>query len=131
MTTVHFPIEQLRANREFSYYDALPHMKLADNVNPQRDFRPTQNNISAPKLLNASIHRSHMMKVIGCKSEPVHKVIRREPVPQTRGMYPSTGFARKQEKGLAWLPHQPTSGPLMPLSSSMYAGANNKLGQPN
>ena len=64
MSILHFPIEQLRASREATYYDFLPHMKLSDNVNPQRDFRPTQNNISAPKLLNDSIHRPHTMKVI-------------------------------------------------------------------
>ena len=130
MSILHLQIEQLRASREATYYDFLPHMKISDNVNPQRDFRPTQNNISAPKLLNDCIHRPHTMKVIGCKSEPVHHVLRRAPVSSTMGMYPSVGFARKQEKGLAWLPNQPISGPLMPLSSSMFAGANNKLGQP-
>ena len=93
-------------------------------------FRPIQNKIFAPKLLNDSIHQPHTMKVIGCKSEPVHQVLRRAPVSNTAGMYPSVGFARKQEKGLVWLFHQPISNPLMYLSCSMFAWSNNKLGQP-
>ena len=85
MTTVHIPREQLRGLREMNYYDALPSMSLKDNVTPQRNFRPTQNNINAPKLLNNAFHRPNTMKVIGCKSEDVHKVLRREAVPETMG----------------------------------------------
>ena len=46
------------------------------------------------------------------------------------GMYPSTGYARGQEKGLSTLSNKPVNGALMPLGSSFYAGSNNRLGQP-
>jgi hypothetical protein len=128
MSTVHIPREQLRGAREMNYFDTHPTMSLPDNTNPKRDFRPTQNNINAPKLLNPAIHRPLTMKVLGCKSEDVHKVLRRSPVSDTMGMYPHTGYARGQEKGMAWLPNQPITGPIMPQASPFFAGANNKLG---
>jgi hypothetical protein len=128
MSTVHIPREQLRGSREVNYYDFTPTMSLSDNVNPKRNFAPTQNNINAPKLLNSAIHRPHTMKVLGCKSENIHQVIRRAPIPETHGMYPHTGYARGQEKGLAFLPNQPISGPIMKQASSFFAGADNRLG---
>ena len=45
-------------------------------------------------------------------------------------MYPSQGYARSQQKGLAYLVGKPINQPLMPIADSFNAGLNSRLGQP-
>jgi len=82
----------------------------------------------APPLLNDSIHRPANMKVLGCKqNHESHKVLRRAPINSTAGMYPSTGYARGQDKGLSYIPQKPITGRIMETSSSFYGGANSRI----
>jgi hypothetical protein len=120
----------LLAQKEASVFDLSAPLGLKYHQEGIRKF-DTQDGIIAPPLLNNAIHRPHTMKVLGCKSErEAHKVIRRAPINATKGMYPPTGYARHQPKGLATLSQRPTNLPLMPDPSSFYAGSNSKLGQP-
>ena len=55
------------------------------------------------------------------------KVIRRPAGNKFTGLYPQTGWARNQEKGLAFSEEKPINLPIMPLPSSVYAGVNSKI----
>tara|TARA_R110002072_G_scaffold136310_1_gene278743 strand:+ start:285 stop:683 length:399 start_codon:yes stop_codon:yes gene_type:complete len=130
MSTVHQRVLELKAVRELMPYDYISGTGLRNDVNGKRK-EYYQNDISAPSLLNNSFHRPLVDKVLGCKSErDTHKVLRREPVSSASGIYPPTGYARHQEKGLAYLRGKPIDGVIAPISSSFYAGLNNKLGTP-
>ena len=84
--------------------------------------------VDAPPLLNDSIHRSHTMKVLGCKqNHESHRVLRRPALSNTGGMYPKSGYARGQDKGLAFIDQKPITGKIMEISSSFYAGSNSKI----
>ena len=118
------------SQREASVFDLSAPLGLKYHQDGIRKF-DRQDGVIAPKLINSAIQRPHTMKVLGCKSErEAHKIIRRPPINETKGMYPSTGYARHQPKGLSSLRERPTDLPLMPDPSSFYAGANSKLGQP-
>lgn len=118
------------ARREASVYDLSAPLGLKYHQDGIREFS-RQDGVIAPPIMNNAIHRPHTMKVIGCKSErEAHKIIRRAPINETKGMYPSTGYARHQNKGLSTLRERPIDLPLLPNPSSFYAGANSKLGQP-
>jgi len=58
------------------------------------------------------------------------RVLRKPNIPYQGGMYPSQGYARSQQKGLAYLVGKPINQPLMPLADSFNAGLNSRLGQP-
>ena len=46
-------------------------------------------------------------------------------------MFPKSGIARHQKKGLAFMiMNRPIDSPLMPISDSDFAFGNSKLGQP-
>ena len=86
----------------------------------------------APPLLNNAIQPSTLRKVLG-KSNPNSIVVPRpQPVPSTDGMYPKQGYARHQQRGLAYeaIPGKKIDGPIMPLADSSFAWMNSKLGQP-
>tara|TARA_R110001632_G_scaffold128090_2_gene241973 strand:+ start:58 stop:501 length:444 start_codon:yes stop_codon:yes gene_type:complete len=59
------------------------------------------------------------------------RVLRGAAMPFEQGMYPQTGFARSQRKGLAYDPQKPINQPLMPQASSFNAALNSRLGQPS
>ena len=58
------------------------------------------------------------------------RVMRRPAISQMGGMYPQTGFARGQKKGLAYDPNKPINNALMPIADSFNSALNSKLGQP-
>jgi hypothetical protein len=58
------------------------------------------------------------------------RVLRRPNIPYQGGMYPHTGIARHQKKGLAYSPEKPIDLPLMPLADSFNAGLNSSIPQP-
>ena len=58
------------------------------------------------------------------------RVLRRPNIPYQGGMYPHTGIARNQNKGLAYSPEKPIDLPLMPLADSFNAGLNSRIPQP-
>ena len=58
------------------------------------------------------------------------RVLRRPNVPYEGGLYPQQGFARHQQRGLAYLKEKPINLPLMPIADSFNAGLNSRLGQP-
>jgi len=75
--------------------------------------------------------------VMPCKGAPsvgfaggASRVLRRPNIPYQGGLYPSQGYARSQQKGLAYLEGRPINQPLMPLADSFNAGLNSTLGQP-
>lgn len=130
MSTVHQKILELKGNRELMPYDYVSSTGLEIDMNGKRNEH-YQDGIIAPPLLNDAFHRPHTDKVLGCKSErEAHRVLRREPLPSVTGIYAQTGYARHQELGLAYLRNKPIDGVIAPISSSFYAGLNNKLGQP-
>lgn len=58
------------------------------------------------------------------------RVMRRPAIPYEGGIYPRTGFARNQPKGLVYDPQKPINNPLMPLADSFNAGLNSRIPQP-
>lgn len=58
------------------------------------------------------------------------RVMRRPAISAMGGIYPQTGFARNQPKGLAFDPQKVLNAPLMPLADSFNAGLNNRIPQP-
>lgn len=118
---------QLRgATREVQPFDMIPRAYIGGKT--FENELDVGMGADAPPLLNDAIHRPHTMKVLGCKqNHEAHRVLRRAPVSSTAGMYPSTGYARGQDRGLAYLAEKPITGKIMPLSSSFYAGMNNKI----
>jgi hypothetical protein len=58
------------------------------------------------------------------------RVLRKAPLPYQQALYPQTGFARHQKKGLAYDPQKPINQPLMPLADNFNAGLNSRLPQP-
>ena len=59
------------------------------------------------------------------------RVLRRPAIPQAGGMYPQTGFARGQRKGLAYSAEKSISLPLIPTADSFNAGLNSTIPQPS
>ena len=59
-----------------------------------------------------------------------HRVLRRPAIPYQGGLYPNTGYARGQPKGLAYNPEKPINLPLMPLADSFNSGLNSMIPQP-
>tara|TARA_R110002167_G_scaffold55731_3_gene158162 strand:- start:577 stop:1020 length:444 start_codon:yes stop_codon:yes gene_type:complete len=58
------------------------------------------------------------------------RVLRAAAIPFEGGLYPNTGFARSQRKGLAFQSEKPIDQPLMAQASSFNAALNSRLGQP-
>ena len=58
------------------------------------------------------------------------RVLRRPDIPYQGGLYPHTGIARHQQRGLAYNKETPINLPLMPIADSFNAGLNSRLGQP-
>jgi len=56
--------------------------------------------------------------------------VRRMNIPYEGGLYPQTGYARNQDKGLAYSSEKPINQPLMPLADTFNVNLKNKLGQP-
>ncbi len=54
-------------------------------------------------------------------------VLRRPAISSLGGIYPHTGFARGQKKGMLYDPNVRIDGPLLPLASSFNAGILNKI----
>lgn len=57
-------------------------------------------------------------------------VLRRPAISSLGGLYPHTGFARHQKKGMLYDPKVRINGPLLPLASSFNAGILNRIPQP-
>ena len=73
--------------------------------------------------------------VAPCKGNPNtllngSRVLRRPNISYMGGLYPHTGYARNQPKGLAYDPQKPINNPLMPLADSFNAGLNSRIPQP-
>lgn len=116
----------MRGGREVQPFDMIP--RAYSGGKTFKNSLDVGVGADAPPLLNASIHRSATMKVLGCKQNAeTHKVLRRPAVSSTAGMYPSTGYARGQHKGLASLTEKPNTGKIMEKSSSFFAGTNSKI----
>ena len=58
------------------------------------------------------------------------KVLRRAPLTYQQALYPQTGFARHQKKGLNYDPQKPINQPIMPVADNFNAGLVSRLGQP-
>ena len=97
--------------------------------NRRFDIRPIP---TAPPLINNAIQPSTLRKVLGKSNQNSIIIPRPQPVPSTDGMYPKQGYARHQQKGLAYeaIPGKKIDGPIMPLADSNFAFLNSRLGQP-
>ena len=85
----------------------------------------------APPLLNNAIQRPHTMKVKGKENSNARIIPRSAPAPSTDSMHPKQGYARGQQKGLAFMKmNRSIDGALLPISDSNFAFLNSKLGQP-
>lgn len=133
MSAVHLPVHMLRGSREVMSFDMMPQASSHSYHEPSVvQLSDGQQNTYRKEIMNNAIQRPYALKMRGCKEEPqLHQVIRRPPVNPMQGLYPQVGWARHQKKGLAYDPKKPIDLPLMPLSSSFYAGMNNKIPQPN
>ena len=102
-----------------------------NNVNTKLNYYKCK---SKPSPMQASVimtNTSGLRGVKPCKGNlDTIRVLRKAPNPYQQALYPHTGIARHQEKGLAFDPQKPTNQPLMPLADSFNAGLNNRLGQP-
>jgi hypothetical protein len=58
-------------------------------------------------------------------------ILRRPAISALGGIYPQQGFARSQQKGLAYIQGKVINQPLLPLADCFNAGLNSELGQPN
>ena len=56
--------------------------------------------------------------------------LRRGVIPYTSALYPHTGIARGQRKGLAYDKDKPINQPLTPLADCFNSGLNSKIPQP-
>ena len=59
------------------------------------------------------------------------RTLRRPAIPYQGGLYIHQGYARGQQKGLAYQVEKPINQPLLPLADSFNAALNSRLGQPN
>jgi hypothetical protein len=57
-------------------------------------------------------------------------ILRRPAISALGGMYPQVGYARSQQKGLAYIEGKSINQPLLPLADNFNAGLNSELGQP-
>ena len=57
-------------------------------------------------------------------------ILRRPAISALGGLYPQQGYARSQQKGLAFQAEKPINQPLLPLADCFNAGLNSTLGQP-
>lgn len=55
------------------------------------------------------------------------RVLRRAPIPYSQALYPQTGFARHQKKGLAYQAEKPINQPIMPIADSFNAGLDSRF----
>jgi len=98
------------------------------------------NTLENPTAMRQSVLLTNMGGVRGvkpCKGAAdaggvwgVQRVLRRPAIEGEQGMYPSQGYARNQERGLAWSWEKPIDQPLMPLADSFNAGLNSRIPQP-
>jgi hypothetical protein len=58
-------------------------------------------------------------------------ILRRPAISALGGLYPQQGYARSQQKGLAFQAEKPINQPLLPLADCFNAGLNSTLGQPS
>lgn len=66
--------------------------------------------------------------VLPCVGTPFsHIVLRRPALPTMGGIYPHTGFARDQKKGMAYQADKPMDLPLMPVPDFYNKSMNSKL----
>ena len=87
---------------------------------------------TAPPLLNNAIQRPPTMKVRGKENFNARIVPRPQPAPSTDSMYPKQGYARGQQKGLAFMKmNRPIDGPIMPIADSNFAWTDSRLGKKN
>ena len=126
---VDFP-ELKRKGTELNYFDILPNLGMHYQQTEKRKPLIMQEITGVP-LLRPAFHRPNNKIVKSTKEiETLHELPRKEPVADTLGMKPTTGYGRHQKKGLAYDKVYMTGGPLMPQSHSQNATRNNRLGQP-
>ncbi len=114
---------------EIHPHSLIPSTGFIAKAESNRDPFNYQPYKTAPTMFSKSIDYSTRRGVLQCKGLG-HTVLRRPPIPATNGMVPSSGIGRHQMKGLVYDRSKPIDVTLMPLSSSVAAGVNNKLGQP-
>jgi len=119
----------LDGSSEVHPHSLIPSTGFVAKAESNRDPFNYQPYEVAPEMFNKSIDYSSRRGVLQCNGLG-HTVLRRPPIPSTNGMVPSSGIGRHQMKGLVYDPSKPIDGRIMPLSSSVAAGVNNKLGQP-
>jgi len=94
------------------------------NYYTNRDF--------APDCMHGSVLTTNLGGARGVKPcKGLEKTILRRPaISSLGGIYPQTGFARHQQKGMLYDRKVKIDGPLLPLASSFNAGILNKIPQP-
>ena len=98
------------------------------------------NNLANMDCMRQSVLRTNDGGARGvkpCKGAPsvgfaggASRVLRRPNVPYEGGLYPQQGYARHQQKGLAYLKEKPINLPFIPIADSFNSGLNSRLGQP-
>jgi hypothetical protein len=135
MSKVMIDVGTLRGRQQVNSFDMVAPMGFNTGLSKVDNLvKPAYlsgNNVMAPPIMNRAIQNPAVFKAVGCKNETqTHLIIRRRPLPNYIGTYPQPGVFRHEKKGLAYDPQKPNNLPLMPIASSFFGGANNKLGQP-
>jgi len=95
--------------------------------NPAPGLRtPIERNIS--RDIETTLYRSTMKQVLPCKAQADSVQYGRHERSKTNYMYPSQGYARKQEMGLATDHNKPMNTKIMPLAGFYNPNMLNVLG---
>ena len=135
MSKVMINVGSLRGKQQVSSFDMVAPMGFNTGISKVDNLIKIPYHsgagIIAPPIMNRAIQNPAVFKAVGCKNETqTHIIVRRRPLPNYIGTYPQTGVGRHEKKGLAYDIHKPNNLKLMPRASSLFGGANNKLGQP-
>ena len=115
---------------EMDYTDLVPRDARYAYVNYEKKklILPLRISSAPPLYKNrAALDYSTRRQVLPCTDTLIHKVIRREPLPSAGGLVNPQGYARHQEKGLAYLPEYPINKKVMKTADFYNPARNNKL----
>ena len=115
---------------EMNYTDLVPRDGRSAYVNYEKKklILPLRISSAPPLYKNrAALDYSSRRQVLPCTDKLIHQVLRREPVPDAGGLVPPQGYARHQEKGMAYLPEYPIDKKIMPTADFFVAARNNKI----
>tara|TARA_R110002020_G_scaffold54035_3_gene150968 strand:+ start:30 stop:446 length:417 start_codon:yes stop_codon:yes gene_type:complete len=125
-------IKPIKGAKEFSYFDYSPSVNMFEGIKNNNIRNPTPGLYTPvgklPSEFNETIFRSTLKQVLPVKGQP-DAVIYGRPESEKNGfMYSHQGYARKQQKGLAYDANKPIDLPVMPIAGFFNADLVNTFG---